>query len=524
MAASAYPSQAQQPFRASMTTQSAYPHGIPSNCDRDGAMTGGLRSPYSTSPVSFALLRGLPANTSDDTLRAMMVFSTDLIDAQVLSVDQSDDAGSRTALLRFQSPAGAQEAKRILDGKSQSANDPKMIVEIGSIGQGSWMFALDTNQPAVPPAKPSSATSSSTSSLHHPRFDAAYRPLERVSPPMNGLYNGGELPNPEHNQYHSMFTSQSPIGNHLTEARPRMSGKTLINNDGPDDDETGELLKDPVAYADAQQRRANAPRGNISQMFNGLSLNGSTAPGPPPMTSYTGHANMPPVAAPHAMSPTAPIGSGAPFNNGFRGHNFPPVNPADQNPPCNTLYVGNLPIDTAEEELKALFAKARGYKRLCFRTKQNGPMCFVEFEDVTFATKALHDLYGICLHNSVKGGIRLSFSKNPLGVRSGQAPSHTASGAMPGMNGMMPGSANGGFSAANGPPPGLGAPPGLNSHRFAYSGNPNVAPGGGGAYAAAGFSNAPGGGWNKHNGARNNVPASMMTGGASAFSPHMMGR
>ncbi|ETS78520.1 hypothetical protein PFICI_10582 [Pestalotiopsis fici W106-1] len=99
--------------------------------------------------------------------------------------------------------------------------------------------------------------------------------------------------------------------------------------------------------------------------------------------------------------------------------NYPPLNPADQNPPCNTLYVGNLPIDTSEEELKAMFSKQRGYKRLCFRTKQNGPMCFVEFEDIFFATKALHELYGQLLHNSVKGGIRLSFSKNPLGVRSG---------------------------------------------------------------------------------------------------------
>jgi hypothetical protein len=92
----------------------------------------------------------------------------------------------------------------------------------------------------------------------------------------------------------------------------------------------------------------------------------------------------------------------------------------EMNAPCNTLYVGNLPIDTSEEELKAMFSRQRGYKRLCFRTKQNGPMCFVEFEDVTFATKALHELYGQPLHNSVKGGIRLSFSKNPLGVRSGQ--------------------------------------------------------------------------------------------------------
>lgn len=176
---------------------------------------------------------------------------------------------------------------------------------------------------------------------------------------------------------------------------------------------------------------------------------------------------------------------------------YPPVNPADQNPPCNTLYVGNLPIDTSEDELKSIFSKQRGYKRLCFRTKQNGPMCFVEFEDVAYATKALNDLYGQPLHNSVKGGIRLSFSKNPLGVRSGQPTALVNPGGV-GVNGMIlgphsimspqamapgyggagmlgPGGAMGGlggppnglvmpgssFSGVSGPPPGLATPPGL---------------------------------------------------------------
>ena len=44
-------------------------------------------------------------------------------------------------------------------------------------------------------------------------------------------------------------------------------------------------------------------------------------------------------------------------------------------------------------------------------------MCFVEFEDVRAATVAMESLYGTMLSNSTKGGIRLSYSKNPLGVR-----------------------------------------------------------------------------------------------------------
>jgi hypothetical protein len=89
----------------------------------------------------------------------------------------------------------------------------------------------------------------------------------------------------------------------------------------------------------------------------------------------------------------------------------------DQNPPCNTLYVGNLPMNTNEKELRSMFSDCPGYKRLSFRNnaiKSNGPMCFVEFEDIPFATLALKELHGKLLSNSVKGGIRLSYSKNPL--------------------------------------------------------------------------------------------------------------
>ncbi|ORY05992.1 hypothetical protein K493DRAFT_310790 [Basidiobolus meristosporus CBS 931.73] len=97
----------------------------------------------------------------------------------------------------------------------------------------------------------------------------------------------------------------------------------------------------------------------------------------------------------------------------------PRVNAGDQNPPCNTLYVGNLPMSTLEDELRQLFSAQPGYKRLCFRMKPHaGPMCFVEFDDIQFASYTLHELQGHLLSNSVKGGIRLSYSKNPLGVRS----------------------------------------------------------------------------------------------------------
>ena len=139
-----------------------------------------------------------------------------------------------------------------------------------------------------------------------------------------------------------------------------------------------------------------------------------------------------------STSPQLPSpASGTSSGNGRTG--------SDQNPPINTLYVGNLPTSTSpggytlsylEDRLRELFSKQPGYRKLCFRQKSNGPMCFVEvcrgpccvrcldaecamqFENVDYATRALNELYGDSLNGLVRnGGIRLSYSKNPLGVR-----------------------------------------------------------------------------------------------------------
>ncbi|CAO3565934.1 unnamed protein product [Mortierella alpina] len=146
---------------------------------------------------------------------------------------------------------------------------------------------------------------------------------------------------------------------------------------------------------------AHTERGFNNALFGNDDLSNNRFQGLPLNTASATALSFPSVPSPGIASP------------GFRV----PVNPGDQNPPCNTLYVGNLPMNTSEDELRTLFSRCVGYRRLCFRTKSNGPMCFVEFENVECATQALNDLYGNPLSNSVKGGIRLSFSKNPLGVR-----------------------------------------------------------------------------------------------------------
>ncbi|WWD22610.1 hypothetical protein CI109_107103 [Kwoniella shandongensis] len=131
----------------------------------------------------------------------------------------------------------------------------------------------------------------------------------------------------------------------------------------------------------------------------------------------------------HEVYGTSPPG-GSDLSDSGRGL-LSGSNPADQNPPINTLYVGNLPAisppthppNFLEESLRSLFSRCAGFKRMSFRQKINGPMCFVEFEEVPYASQAIKDLYGHNLGGLVKGGIRLSYSKNSLGQRGNAHPS-----------------------------------------------------------------------------------------------------
>lgn len=484
------------------------------------------------------LIRLLPLNTTEEALRLIVVWSSEYVGAEVLTGDKSDDPGFRSAVLRFKTHRGAMEAKNMLHDRLNG--DAKMIV---TFFPGAMTYSRRPTVDYSADPVPSTSTSSTASSNGPPnrqssRFNGSFQSAHKVSPPSNPAYASNELPNPGNSaHYQSLFSPQSPIGNHLNE-RTRISGKSMINNAANEED-TEELLKDPVAYAEhssGQARRATIPDLPISR-FESMSLNTSNPPGSGTMPAQG--SNMTPQAQSSFSNPMSPAAMGA-SNGGppvnyqlnsqhYQRHNFPPVNPADQNPPCNTLYVGNLPIDTSEDELKAMFSKQRGYKRLCFRTKQNGPMCFVEFEDVSFATKALHELYGHPLHNSIKGGIRLSFSKNPLGVRSGQGMSPPGPSNMPGsvqsMNGMMMGGP-GSFSSVNGPPPGLAAPPGLNSSRMSYAqnnmgsmnGNTNGHYGHGPSYAQNGYNQQYAGPM------QTGGPGGMINNNNQGFPPYMLGR
>jgi hypothetical protein len=448
------------------------------------------------------LMRKLPRNTSLDVLRTMLLFAKDMVDVSFVDPEYPEDVAYSSAVARFMSLAGANEAKDKLNGKAISS-DAKLFVELFQSGIAFPNARRNTVDGTALRHTSSSASSTGSSGAglstgrQSSRFNGTFQSLEKMSPP-NGSLGNDKLPAPESKaSIQSLFSPQSPLAN------ATVSSKSMINDDPTD--ETGKLLNDPVAYARSGEsvHLPSSRRTTNSEIptsrFAGLSLL-STAPNgvgmQSPQTSGGYVSPRPGLSmqspnstfSPNGMTPLSGLSPATSFSMATPYHQrHPPPNPADQNPPCNTLYVGNLPVDTSEDELKAVFSKQRGYKRLCFRTKQNGPMCFVEFEDVSFATKALHELYGHPLHNSVKGGIRLSFSKNPLGVRSGQQSNglQTPMGPPPGMQGMNGAiGAPPGFSTATGPPPGLPNPSSSTS-QLAMNGNGNYSMYSGGNFSGA---------------------------------------
>lgn len=421
------------------------------------------------------LLRKLPVPMTKEALNGMLLFAEDLVDTYFANGDNPDDHGYRCAIARFRTPAAAQEAQRRLNGKPNPTGDTTMIVELLFSETSGSQYGSKSPDPNKQLSTSASSRGSSVNG-HTGRQSSRFNSTFQSMGSMNEKVSAGPNANAFESDY---YTPQTPRGGTIGDQR--ITGKSMINDDSADD-ETGDILKDPVAYArngHHTARRQSNQQLPLNRMAN-LTLNTASANSQPPshLTSPTQNGfginrEMQAIHSPtSALSPTSLNGaipgmnplsphSAFPLSPSYPRHQYPPANPADQNPPCNTLYVGNLPIDTSEDELKALFSKQRGYKRLCFRTKHNGPMCFVEFEDVSFATKALNELYGQPLHNSVKGGIRLSFSKNPLGVRTGQQNSLNSP-LSPGGLGLGGLGAPPGFSTANGPPPGLAVPPGLS--------------------------------------------------------------
>eukprot|EP00252_Welwitschia_mirabilis_P027811 TRINITY_DN967_c0_g2_i1.p1 TRINITY_DN967_c0_g2~~TRINITY_DN967_c0_g2_i1.p1 ORF type:complete len:305 (-),score=58.71 TRINITY_DN967_c0_g2_i1:188-1102(-) len=97
---------------------------------------------------------------------------------------------------------------------------------------------------------------------------------------------------------------------------------------------------------------------------------------------------------------------------------YAPVQNMKDNPPCNTLFIGNLGENTSEAELRGLFSGQPGFKQMKILKQGRSTVCFIQFENVNYATAVHNNLQGAVLASSERGGIRIQYSKNPFGMKS----------------------------------------------------------------------------------------------------------
>ncbi|KAK6528205.1 cell cycle RNA binding protein whi3 [Arthrobotrys megalospora] len=457
---------------------------------------------------SIVIILGLPRQITDRELRSIFIFAKEFVNVELIP-DSPLDGGlpplKRSAVARFRSFQSAREARDHINSKGGEIFEGEILQATIPINQPQTILTSrrNTTDSASRPALLSASAASSIASSAGRSLGKAqglqtpFSATEAIIPPagligtippslanasLGGLGGLGSLQSSKSFGSSSSDYSLGPSPEYITDAFPTLpvrtpgsvgtsSGKALLMESEPDaNEEYDTLLSDHSRYlynnpsalaaepglAAMQKPRRSTNPASMASRFSQLSLNTNNLPplagpmmgSPAAMAPGNASALTSPISIPMSATTAAPM---QPYQRVL-----PAANPADQNPPCNTLYVGNLPANTSEDELKALFSRQRGYKRLCFRTKANGPMCFVEFEDVAYATRALTELYGRGLSNSVKGGIRLSFSKNPLGVRSNQNPANLQSPTTPAAGGAA--GANGLFSTAMHAPPGLPHP------------------------------------------------------------------
>lgn len=359
-------------------------------------------------------LRNLP---SDVTAReASLIFA--LSDA---SCELAYEGGVPKVVARFSSAQEAAKVVLILDGKVLFPGHPAVRAETDSI-----------------PSLPKRHASASAAQRSRFLFDPLSLPMEMTTPT---TANAGKLlimmdHQADQREYEQLVRGWNdvllPGGNWDRRGFFRMNGK---NKSGLSmgmglGQSMGQGMGQSISQGMNSSLGINNGLTSIKTSMNGINLGMSTN-NSPLTTQPLSQTLSQPISQPISQLPiTNPSTPTANVDLSLLARVPLPLNPADQNPPCNTLYVGNLPPDATEAELRALFAPQAGFRRLSFKTKApsastgshaHGPMCFVEFEDVGYATRALAELYGSQLPRpggmSNKGGIRLSFLKNPLGVR-----------------------------------------------------------------------------------------------------------
>ncbi|MBA0778925.1 hypothetical protein Gotri_003211, partial [Gossypium trilobum] len=115
----------------------------------------------------------------------------------------------------------------------------------------------------------------------------------------------------------------------------------------------------------------------------------------PPYDPYGGYP-VPPVPMPTPTPVPAPS-------------SYVPVQNTKDNPPCNTLFIGNLGENINEEELRGLFSAQPGFKQMKILRQERHTVCFIEFEDVNSASNVHHSLQGAVIPSSGSIGMRIQY-------------------------------------------------------------------------------------------------------------------
>lgn len=129
--------------------------------------------------------------------------------------------------------------------------------------------------------------------------------------------------------------------------------------------------------------------------------------------AYPSYATSTPPAQQPAYYQPAPVA--APVPAGPRAYTS--ISNTKDNPPCNTLFIGNLGDTVTETELRSIFASQPGFCQLKLNRGAKSVTCFVEFVDVPTAMAVHASQQGAVLSSSDRGGIRIQFSKNPYGKK-----------------------------------------------------------------------------------------------------------
>lgn len=103
---------------------------------------------------------------------------------------------------------------------------------------------------------------------------------------------------------------------------------------------------------------------------------------------------------------------------------------SDTAPPCSTLYLGQLPLDTSWDELEAVFSKQHDFLCLRLLKRHAWRICFIEFRDTAAASDARAAVWGHAMSNGIEGGLQPVFAKPDKWSTSRAVPSQSRTAAV----------------------------------------------------------------------------------------------